>query len=224
MERTERRAQVLRHAKRIFARKGYHRTNVADIIARARIARGTFYLYFENKKDLFEELLEQVVSELSTRILRLKVGPGQNSPVEQLRDNLRRVVGFVLSERELTDILLNHSVGFDRELDVKIREFYERIAQLIQRSLDLGIEMNLVRKCDTRAVSYCILGGIKELVGVLSRTRSQDTDLIVQEILDFGLRGVARAELLDAIDREAVGKREAVNSKDSGQTFFIAPN
>lgn len=218
MERNERRAQVLRHAKRIFARKGYHRTNVADIIARARIARGTFYLYFENKKDLFEELLEQVVSELSTRILRLKVGPGQNSPVEQLRDNLRRVVGFVLSERELTDILLNHSVGFDRELDVKIREFYDRIAQLIQRSLDLGIEMNLVRKCDTRSVSYCILGGIKELVGVLSRTRSQDTDLIVQEILDFGLRGVARAELLDAIDREAV------NSKDSGQSFFIAPN
>jgi hypothetical protein len=67
-------------------------------------------------------------------------------------------------------------------------------------------------------VSYCILGGIKELVGVLSRTRSQDTDLIVQEILDFGLRGVARAELLDAIDREAL------NSKDSGQNFFIAPN
>ena len=218
MERNERRAQVLRHAKRIFARKGYHRTNVADIIARARIARGTFYLYFENKKDLFEELLEQVVSELSTRILRLKVGPGQASPVEQLRDNLRRVVGFVLHERELTDILLNHSVGFDRELDVKIREFYERIAQLIQRSLDLGIEMNLVRKCDTRAVSYCILGGIKEVVGVLSRTRSKDTDLLVQEILDFGLRGVARAELLDAIDREAV------ISKDSGQPFFIAPN
>jgi len=40
MERQARRAQVLRHAKRIFARKGYHRTNVADIIARARIARG----------------------------------------------------------------------------------------------------------------------------------------------------------------------------------------
>src|SRR5260370_1358208 len=57
MERQARRAQVLRHAKRIFARKGYHRTNVADIIARARIARGTFYLYFQNKKDLFEEVI-----------------------------------------------------------------------------------------------------------------------------------------------------------------------
>ena len=63
MERQARREQVLRHAKRIFARKGYHRTNVADIITRARIARGTFYLYFQNKKDLFEELLNQVLGE-----------------------------------------------------------------------------------------------------------------------------------------------------------------
>ncbi len=218
MERTERRAQVLRHAKRIFARKGYHRTNVADIISRAGIARGTFYLYFQNKKDLFEELMQQVVSELQTRILRIKIGPEERNPVEQLRDNLRRVVTFVLRERELTDILLHHASGFDRELDAKIREFYDRIAQMIQRSLDLGIEMNLVRKCDTRAVSYCILGGIKEVVGVLSRTRPRDTETLVQEILDFGLRGVARAELLEAIDRNSK------NANPDGRTFFIAPN
>src|SRR6202030_4512225 len=97
MERQARRAQVLRHAKRIFARKGYHRTNVADIIARAGIARGTFYLYFQNKKDLFEELLEQVVGELTTRIQRLRVGPEYPDPVQQLRDNLGRVLDYVLA-------------------------------------------------------------------------------------------------------------------------------
>src|SRR5580658_931779 len=224
MERQARRAQVLRHAKRIFARKGYHRTNVADIISRAGIARGTFYLYFQNKKDLFEELLEQIVSEMRTRILRIKVGADERNPVEQLRDNLRRVVAFVLQERELTDILLNHSSGFDRELDAKIREFYDRIAQMIQRSLDLGIEMSLVRKCDTRAVSYCILGGIKEVVGVLSRTRSKDTETLVQEILDFGLRGVARPELLQAIDENSKRARDSKNGNPGGQPFFIAHN
>jgi len=165
MEKQARRAQVLRHAKRIFARKGYHRTNVADIIARAHIARGTFYLYFENKKDLFEELLQQVLSELAGRIHRLRVGPECPHPVDQLRDNLRRVMSFVFAERELTDILLNHSVGFDRELDLKIRAFYEKVADAIQRSLDLGIEMKLVRDCDSRVAAYCILGGIKQMVG-----------------------------------------------------------
>lgn len=212
MERQARREQVLRHAKRIFARKGYHRTNVADIISQAGIARGTFYLYFQNKKDLFEELLEQVVGELTDRIRRIRPEPGEASPVEQLRGNLRRVMEFVLAERELTDILLNHSVGFDRDLDDKISDFYDRIAQLIQRSLDLGIEMNLVRRCDTRSVAYCILGGIKELVGVLSRAPDHDTEALVEEILDFGLRGVARPELLRTIDHET--------SKD-GSHFFV---
>ncbi|HEY2486030.1 MAG TPA: TetR/AcrR family transcriptional regulator [Candidatus Binataceae bacterium] len=201
MERQARRAQVLRHAKRIFARKGYHRTNVADIISRARIARGTFYLYFQNKKDLFEELLEQVLTELASRILRLRVGPESPDPVEQLRANLRRVVTYVLDERELTDILLNHSTGFDRDLDEKILNFYDRIAALIQRSLDLGIEMHLVRQSDTRAIAYCILGAIKEVVGLLSRSAAADTDKLVEEVLDFGLRGVARQELLDAVKR-----------------------
>jgi AcrR family transcriptional regulator len=208
MERQARRAQVLRHAKRIFARKGYHRTNVADIISRARIARGTFYLYFQNKKDLFEELLEQVLTELAARIHRLRVGPDNPHPVDQLRANLRRVVTYVLEERELTDILLNHSTGFDRDLDEKILNFYDRIAALIQRSLDLGIEMQLVRRTDTRAIAYCILGAIKEVVGLLSRGGAADTDNLVEEILDFGLRGVARPELLEAMVRSDEGGKE----------------
>ena len=215
MERQARREQVLRHAKRIFARKGYHRTNVADIIGRARIARGTFYLYFQNKKDLFEELLEQVLTELSARILRLKVGPDSPNPVEQLRANLRRVVTYVLEERELTDILLNHSTGFDRDLDDKILNFYDRIAALIQRSLDLGIEMRLVRETDTRAIAYSILGAIKEVIGLLSRGGAVDADKLVETILDFGLRGVARPELLDAVEHD--------DQAQNGNAFFVGP-
>jgi AcrR family transcriptional regulator len=225
MERQARRAQVLRHAKRIFARKGYHRTNVADIIARARIARGTFYLYFQNKKDLFEELLEQVVTELTLRIQRLRVGPGEPHPVEQLRANLNRVLDFVLTERELTDILLNHSTGFDRELDGKIQDFYDRIAALIQRSLDLGIEMQLVRDCDTRPVSYAILGGIKEIVGMLSRSRQTDTTALVEQILDFGLRGVARPELLAVIGgRIGIPGAEVKSGIEGEAPFFFGRN
>ena len=176
MEKQARRAQVLQHAKRIFARKGYHRTNVADIISRARIARGTFYLYFENKKDLFEELLEQVLRELAHRIQRIRLGPDEPEPAAQLRENLRRVMTFVLNERDLTNILMSHALGFDPDLDDRILSFYDRIAAQIQRSLDLGINMGLVRQCDTHTAAYCILGGVKETVVQLSRQAPPDID------------------------------------------------
>ena len=207
MERQARRAQVLRHAKVIFARKGYHQTNVSDIISRARIARGTFYLYFENKRDLFQELLDQVLNELTTRIWRLRLGPEEPTPADQLRANLRRVLEFVLSERDLSDILLTYSQGFDPDLDRRIQSFYEQIAQKLQRSLDLGIGMGLVRSCDSRTAAYCILGGVKEVIVQLSRQAPPDIGALVEEILRFGLSGVAQPELLQTLEREPGGGR-----------------
>ena len=152
----------------------------------------------------------------SHNTLRNVAGEGTPPPpVEQLRANLRRVVDYVLEERELTDILLNHSTGFDRDLDAKILNFYDRIAALIQRSLDLGIEMQLVRQTNTRAIAYCILGAIKEVVGLLSRDGEADTSKLVEEILDFGLRGVARPELLESVAMNS----ETIHESD----FFSAP-
>ena len=124
-----------------------------------------------------------------------------------------------MAERELTDILLNHSTGFDHELDDKIQDFYDRIAALIKRSLDLGIEMNLVRNSDTRAVSYAILGGIKELIGMLSRSNDADPSALVEEILAVRLerRRASRAVEIRARAGEAAGE-----AGPTGELFFWA--
>lgn len=51
-------------AEEVLARKGYLETTVDDIITRARVSRGTFYLYFRNKEEIFKELVTAVVNEL----------------------------------------------------------------------------------------------------------------------------------------------------------------
>ena len=119
----------------------------------------------------------------------------------------------MLEERDLTDILLTHSLGFDRELDARILAFYDRIAQLIQRSLDLGISMGLVRQCDTRMLSYCILGGIKEAIGQLARESQRPIEPLVDEVLNFGLRGVARPELLS--EQPRIQQSDSARQSDS---------
>ena len=59
--RESRRAAVLAVARRLFSQKGYHATSIHDIIEAAEIARGTFYLYFESKRAIFDELLDGLV-------------------------------------------------------------------------------------------------------------------------------------------------------------------
>lgn len=54
----ERKQQLLDHAARLFAERGYADTRVIDIVRAAGVAKGLFYWYFENKEALFKELVE----------------------------------------------------------------------------------------------------------------------------------------------------------------------
>jgi AcrR family transcriptional regulator len=192
MQREERREQVLRSAIEVFAHRGYHATSVGDIIKRARIARGTFYLYFENKRQIFEAILEMALQGLVSRLRRIDLSSQSPPPLEQLRDNVGRVMAFLLSERELTQILLRHAEGLDEEFDRRLSAFYDAIMDLIEGVLRAGQHMALVRPCDKRIVAACILGSIKEVMARVTSGVSQapDLEVVVNEVVNFGLRGI----------------------------------
>ena len=59
-------------ARDVFAELGYHRASINEIIKRADIARGTFYLYFESKQTVFDSILDQAMRELRARISGVK--------------------------------------------------------------------------------------------------------------------------------------------------------
>lgn len=59
-----RRAEILDAAKRLFVCQGYSGTSVADIVAKANIAKGTFYYYFKTKSDVLASLAAQMVDEM----------------------------------------------------------------------------------------------------------------------------------------------------------------
>jgi AcrR family transcriptional regulator len=55
---------LLEAARDAFEELGYRATTVAEIVSRANTARGTFYLYFRNKDDVFAEVLAKNCEDL----------------------------------------------------------------------------------------------------------------------------------------------------------------
>jgi AcrR family transcriptional regulator len=53
----ERQEQILRAAAAVIIRQGYDKTTMSDIADEAGVSRGTVYLYFKGKEELFEALL-----------------------------------------------------------------------------------------------------------------------------------------------------------------------
>jgi AcrR family transcriptional regulator len=183
---------VLHSAKEVFSEKGYHQTNISDIIQRASIARGTFYLYFQNKRHVFESILDMLLEEVKGLIKPIGLNPGNPLPLEQLRDILRSVIKLALEERELTQILLSRAVGLDSEFDSKLCDFYGALLARIESALQHGVELGLVRKCNAKVIARCILGCMKEVINLIS---SEDEavlqlDAILDEVLRFGSQGV----------------------------------
>ena len=55
---------IMEAAEIIFAKKGFYAATVDDIASEARIAKGTIYLYFKNKEDLFLSIVEKSISNI----------------------------------------------------------------------------------------------------------------------------------------------------------------
>src|SRR5262249_25913952 len=62
--REKRRAAILAAALEEFAARGFAATRLDDVARRARIAKGTIYLYFRDKESLFQELVRAMLSPL----------------------------------------------------------------------------------------------------------------------------------------------------------------
>src|SRR4030067_1406716 len=152
-----RREEILKSAISAFSHKGYHDTSISDIIAKAGIARGTFYLCFENKRQIFDSVLDNLIIELDHCINEIELGQGLPNPLDQLRANLKRVLILFIENRELTMILLRHATGLDADLDQKITEFYKNWAHKIEEDIKLGITMGIVREGNSTLAAYCIL-------------------------------------------------------------------
>ncbi len=190
--RTARRNQVLAAARRLFAERGYHATSVHDIIAAADIARGTFYLYFESKRAIFDELLDDFFVTLAANVRRVDTDPAARPPLDQLHEMMMRIFAVLENERPMARIVLREAVGLDVDVDKKLADFYDRIVDLIERALRAGMELGLVRRCDARLTAWAVIGSVKEVcdrVFVLGAP-APDLGALGRQLVDFALRGV----------------------------------
>lgn len=62
------RLALLESAQSLFAEQGYHRTSVDEICKNARVTKGALYHHYQNKEDLFADLVEALEAELVQRI------------------------------------------------------------------------------------------------------------------------------------------------------------
>ncbi|MBI5512180.1 MAG: TetR/AcrR family transcriptional regulator [Deltaproteobacteria bacterium] len=204
MDRETRRAQILEAATAVFAEKGYHGARVDDIVARAQIAKGTFYLYFPDKRAIFGVLVDGFVERIHGVLEPVVLGDPSRPPVLQAQENVRRVVSLCLDDAPTAKILLSDAVGLDGAFDRRLLAFYDDLTALVEDGLRLGVDAGFVRPGDTRVRAFCLLGMVKELMYqlVLRRLEVPREDLVAT-VMSLVLDGLFTEEAQHLVSQRA---------------------
>jgi len=132
----EKRRQIVDAAVRVFARRGFHTSRVADIAAEAGVAHGLLYHYFDSKDQLLEAVFRENWSVLVDRIRAVE---GTDEPAA---DQLRHVAAILLRTwRHEPDVVrvVVREIARSPEVQERIGELVEPIGS-IERIVRRGQE------------------------------------------------------------------------------------
>ena len=187
---TTRRA-LLDAARSMFAEKGYHETAAEEIVRRAGVTRGALYHHYEDKKDLFRAVVDEMEGEIDEEIeaaeraqsgLPEAVMAGYRAFLDAVLDPEMRCTFFLDGPSvlgwEWREIDARHAVGkIEEGLEALIAEGFVEpqsvgpLARLINGTL-LEAAFFVAASEDPEAARDEVWGAMERLVGGLLKGRS----------------------------------------------------
>jgi AcrR family transcriptional regulator len=136
-----------------FSKNGYDRTRMDDIAEAANVSKGTLYLYFKNKEELFFDISERNIRELKEQLSTLLTkSEDLISSAENFYENFRSNTSGTNVEKVFFEIIAESS----RNLKLRRMLYEQRIKMLdvVTIYLDLQREKGLMRKdSNTKAIA-----------------------------------------------------------------------
>lgn len=192
--RDERRSELLVAARDVFARKGYHAATVDDITRAAGVAKGTFYLYFDEKRQVFYEVVRgffDLVKAIGSSVTASTNPLDFMATAERGANELMRVF---LENRELARLVTRESMGLDPELERMVRGFYREIADVEAANIRAGVELGLLRPVDPMVVAWAHIGMVERVLLALLDADSglPSPGTIVRELMSIAFEGLRK--------------------------------
>lgn len=152
------RSELMRTARELFAERGYAGVGTEEIVARAGVTRGALYHHFEDKKDLFravhEELERDLVASIGERIA------GIDDPWELLVTGVRAFLDACTEPALMRIALVDAPVvlGWEEWRDIDTRYGLGLVSFGLQNAMDRG----LLRRQAVRPLAHLLAGSMTE--------------------------------------------------------------
>src|ERR1700730_13028511 len=181
--------RLLAAAEELFGQRSYSRTTVADICARAGMATGSFYAYFESKAEIFAAVVRAINADLR---MAIKAAMEQADDGQRSRERASfRAFFEMVSKRPWIDRIVRESEFVAPGL---FREYYEHLARGYARGVRAAqLAGEVDARYDPEVIAY-IYTGIGNFVGMRWAdwtAGGQVPDDVLDDVLELLARGLA---------------------------------
>jgi AcrR family transcriptional regulator len=180
----------------VFAERGFAATRLEDVAERAGVSKGTLYLYFRNKEDLFKAVIQQgLVPNIASAEERLADTEGTT------RELLQRVVGHFIGTVAgskigvIPKLVIAEAHNFPDVTKFYADQVIARGLKIVRTILQRGIERGEIRSIDPDMAAPVLIGPLLLLVlwkNVFEPHSSQTIDpaAYIQTYADILLNGM----------------------------------
>ncbi len=163
VEHDKRRREILEKALDVFMDEGFEDATFQKIADRCGITRTTLYIYFKNKKEIFNWSIKQLMAEVEADLLSVQ-GQESMGASEKLKRVLSLVIDRLEENRRLLSVILNyllHLAKSDGDPNYRVRKRTIRLRHILAGIVIDGIRSGELAPINVREADDLLYGLIE---------------------------------------------------------------
>jgi AcrR family transcriptional regulator len=200
-EKKELRQEILDAARDLFVREGFENVSMRKIAEKIEYSPTTIYLYFRDKADL----MDCIVEETFARLVRKGVHLDQTvtEPMERLQRGLRGYIEFGLKHPNhyRVTFMMQHGLT-DPDQCPRSRAMGEQAFQSLRGAVERCAERGLIETPDTNCTAqilWAMVHGLTSLLITKPHYAWAERNMLIDALIDNALQGLRAAKPVLAI-------------------------
>jgi AcrR family transcriptional regulator len=185
VEHEKRRREILDRALDVFIDEGYENATFQKIAARCDITRTTLYIYFKNKKEIFNYSIKQFLAKVEKDILIIRENR-EISSVDKLTEVLLTILAQLEESRRLLSVILNYLVYLsksDISPDSQVRRRTLRVRHILASVVIEGIRGGEFAPVNVRVADDLLYGLLESAIFRLVVLKRSSVEELKQAVL-----------------------------------------
>ena len=192
--RAERRERLLEAALDEFTTRGYHKTKIADLCARAGVSTRNFYEKFASKEALLLELHAHINTVAMKRMLPVLKSLADADALTRITTLLDTFVAAVTSDPRYPRLNYVEAPGISQAMERQHRDWFNRYTDFIEAECDRAAAAGLAPERDYHLTAIALVGA---MTGILREWQAHDPPLpaeaVATEIREVFIAAITRS-------------------------------